>query len=165
MNFGMLGEENVSDGHRARCPSASQLLERQGSMIRKMGKALPIVAIICISVALTAAQEKKPSQKDEKEPATSTLRIEVTGGEKNEGIDGASVYVRYVHERPLLKDKKVEMNVKTNREGVAKIPLVPRGKILVQVIASGWKTFGRWYDVTEEEQTVKIKLDRPTRWY
>ena len=126
---------------------------------------ISVVAIVCLFVALASAQEKKPAPKDEKDSGMTVLRIEVTGGEKNEPVDSASVYVKYVHERALLKDKKIEMNVKTNREGIAKVPEVPRGKILVQVIASGWKTFGRWYDATEEQQTIKIKLDRPTKWY
>ena len=116
-------------------------------------------------VAYASAQDQKSQPKREKEPTTTRLRIEVTAGDKNEPVDNASIYVRYVHERALLKDRKIEMNVKTNREGIARVPDVPRGKILIQVIASGWKTFGKWYDVNEEELTVKIKLEQPTRWY
>lgn len=134
-------------------------------MIGKRARHLPLVAVVCMVVAFASAQEKKPAPKNEKDSGTTEFRIEVTGGEKNEPVEGASIYVKYVHERLLLKDQKIEMNVKTNREGVAKVPQVPRGKVLVQVIASGWKTFGRWYEATEEQQTIKIKLDRPTKWY
>jgi hypothetical protein len=134
-------------------------------MMRNRARHIPVVAVVCFFVAFASGQEKKPAPKAEKDSGTTVLRIEVTGGEKNEPVEGASVYVKYVHERLWSKDKKIEMNVKTNREGVAKVPEVPRGKILVQVIASGWRTFGRWYDATQEQQTIKIKLERPTKWY
>jgi len=39
------------------------------------------------------------------------------------------------------------------------------GRALVQVIAEGWKTFGRWYDITETKQVIKIHLERPPKWY
>jgi len=44
------------------------------------------------------------------------------------------VYVKFVEEHSLLrKDKKLEMNVKTSREGIAHVPNVPMGRALVQV--------------------------------
>ena len=44
---------------------------------------------------------------------------------------------------------------------MAKIPPVPQGKILIQVIAKGYQTFGETYDVNEEEKTIEIKLNPP----
>ena len=123
--------------------------------------------ILCASTLLTAAaalgQSGKPPKAKPQKPAR--LRIEVTAGEKNQPVENASVYVKYAQERALTKDKKIEMNLKTNRDGVAKVPDIPRGKVLVQVIAEGWKPFGRWYDLEEDEQTIKIRLEKPPRWY
>jgi len=31
------------------------------------------------------------------------------------------------------------MNVKTSREGIAHVPDAPMGRVLVQVVAEGWK--------------------------
>lgn len=95
---------------------------------------------------------------------TSTLKFEVVGGE-DKTVENASVYVKWVEKRTLWKDKRVEWRLKTNRDGKAMVKEVPRGKILVQVIASGWKTYGKYYEVNQEEQTISIKLDRPRRWY
>jgi hypothetical protein len=36
---------------------------------------------------------------------------------------------------------------------------------MIQVIAAGWKTFGQWYEMDQDEQTVKIRLQKPPRWY
>jgi hypothetical protein len=100
-----------------------------------------------------------------KPPETVTIHIEVTGGEKNKPVDSASVYVRYNEPHKIKADKLVEMNVKTSAEGKVRVTLVPKGKILIQVVAPGWKTFGRWFDLTEDEQVFKIHLDKPTKWY
>lgn len=100
-----------------------------------------------------------------KAPQSNRVRIEVTGGENDVPVENASVYLKYVEERKLRKDKKIELNVKTNREGVAHIPDAPMGKVLIQVIAEGWKTYGKWVEITEPRQVVKVKLEKPPRWY
>jgi len=93
------------------------------------------------------------------------LTIEVTGGEKSVPVENASVYVKYVEEHVIKKDKKLELNVKTNREGIAHIAEAPAGRALIQIIAEGWKTYGRWYDITDPQQVIKIRLERPPKWY
>ena len=97
--------------------------------------------------------------------ANSRITIEVTGGEKNAAVENASVYVKYVEEHAIKKDKKGELNVKTNREGIAHVAEAPLGRALVQIIAEGWKTYGRWYDITDPHQVIKVRLERPPKWY
>lgn len=107
--------------------------------------------------------QDKPSKPQP--PEQVTIHIEVTGGEHDKPIENASIYVRFNESRKLRSDKLVEMNVKTSQEGKVKVPLVPKGKILIQVVAENWKTFGRWFDLTEDGQVFKIHLDRPHKWY
>src|ERR1700690_1264987 len=104
--------------------------------------------------AQSAAQEKPPpdkpveSKKDTKpsDPTTTKLRIRVTASDKPVG--NASVYVRFPVAGGLFhKDKLAELNLKTNEDGSAKVPDIPRGKILIQVVAKGWKTYGKWYEI------------------
>jgi hypothetical protein len=97
--------------------------------------------------------------------AAGRITIEVKGGANEVPVDNASVYVKYVEERTLRRDKKLELNVKTSRDGVAHVPNAPMGRALVQVIAEGWKTYGRWYDITDVKQVIKIHLERPPKWY
>lgn len=104
---------------------------------------------------------KAPAQKI----SSVRVTIEVTGGEKDAPIENASVYLKYVEERKIAKDKQIELNVKTNRDGIAHVPDAPLGRVLIQIVAEGWKTFGRWYDVSDSKQPIKIHLDRPPRWY
>jgi hypothetical protein len=119
--------------------------------------------IILLPSILSAQSGDKPAK--EKQEGTTKLRIEVTAGSAGDAVEGASVYVRYTTERKFGKDKKIEQNWKTNKEGILKVPEVPRGKVLIQVIAQGWKTFGQWYDVDQDEQTIKIHLQKPPHWY
>ena len=100
-----------------------------------------------------------------KSDPVSRVTIEVSGGEKEAPVENASVYLKYVEERKLRKDKKIELNVKTNRDGTAHIPEAPTGRVLIQVVADGWKTYGQWYDITEAKQTIKVHLEKPPRWY
>jgi hypothetical protein len=97
--------------------------------------------------------------------ANPRITIEVTGGDKNVAVENASVYVKYVEEHILKKDKKLELNVKTSREGVAHVPNAPLGRALIQVVADGWKSYGHWYEITDPNQEFKIHLERPPKWY
>jgi uncharacterized GH25 family protein len=95
------------------------------------------------------------------------LRIDVKTM-KGKPIERASVIVRFVEGRSIAKfGKKVRTNweLRTNQEGMAKIPPIPKGKILVQVIAKGYQTYGQTYEVTEAEKTIEIKLNPPQPQY
>jgi hypothetical protein len=50
-------------------------------------------------------------------------------------------------------------------EGVAKIPSLPQGKIMIQVIAKGYQTFGQEFQIAEEAKTIQIKLNPPQPQY
>ena len=93
------------------------------------------------------------------------LTIIVTGGEEKKPVDSASVYIRYAEGRKIGKDKKVEMNLKTNQSGVCHVPEIPPVRFLVQVIAEGWKTYGEYYDPADLERAININLSRPPKWY
>jgi hypothetical protein len=121
--------------------------------------------VLCAGLWAQSAQEPDAKAHTGKADPTSRVTIEVSGGENDAPVENASIYLKYVEEHKLKKDKKVELNVKTNREGTAHIPEAPTGRVLVQIVADGWKTYGRWYDITEAKQTIKVHLERPPRWY
>ena len=74
-------------------------------------------------------------------------------GDNGKPVANASVYVRYNVPGDLLrKDKLAELDLKTNGDGSVRVPAVPQGKILIQVIAPGWHTYGKWYDIEGKEE-------------
>ncbi len=130
-----------------------------------------VATLNCVVAAAgkTSLQPQQPQAEEEKPakpPAAGRLRIVVTGGEKNQPIEGASVYVSYVQERKLKKDKKIEMNVKTNQDGVAHVPYPPKRHVWIAVVPpEGWKTFGQYYDLGDLSQPIQIHLEKPHHWY
>jgi hypothetical protein len=83
-------------------------------------------------------------------------------------VDNASVIVKFVKGRSKSKlGKKIlkEWEMRTNQQGLAKIPPIPQGSILVQVIAKGYQTFGQTFDIDQEEKTIEVKLNPPQAQY
>ena len=133
----------------------------RGNVFHSLCMAALAALMVCPSIV--ASQDPKGKQETPAAPANK-LTIEVTGGDESRPIENASVYVKTVEEH-LIKDKKFEVNVKTNMKGVAHVPDAPTGRILIQVVADGWKTYGHWYDVTDLKQVIKIHLEKPPKWY
>lgn len=137
----------------------------------KLGKnavlRLAVLALAAMPTMVVAQKTPAPDQKPQapKPAQMSRVTIEVSGGENQKPVENASVYLKYIEERKILKDKKLELNVKTNRDGTAHVPDAPVGRVLIQVVADGWKPYGRWYDITEAKQTIKVHLEKPPRWY
>ena len=101
------------------------------------------------------------------DPPMTVIRVEVRNL-SDKPIDRASVIVRVDKGRSVVKfGKKVitSYQMKTNQDGVAKVPSLPQGKILVQVIAKGYQTFGETFDILEAERVIEVKLNPPQPQY
>lgn len=97
----------------------------------------------------------------------SKIRIEVKDLQ-DKPVDRASVIVKFMDGRSVMKLGKGNVKtweLKTNQEGVAKLPAIPQGKIQVQVIAKKYQTFGDVFDINEEEKTIPVKLNPPQQQY
>jgi len=136
-----------------------------------MKKFPSLFACVTLSLALLSLGAAKsnarplPRPASQKDLSTERVTIEVTGGERDAPVENASVYLKYVKDRKVVKDKQYELNVKTNRDGIAHVPNAPLGRVLIQIVAEGWKTYGRWYDITDARQPIKIHLEKPPKWY
>ena len=144
--------------------------------------ALALACLVPVSVGAQSSSEKSDKSasqdqsakadkssdskdSDQSDSTTTRLRIEITDP-NDKPVANASVYVRFNQTGgPLQKDKLVELNLKTNEDGSVKVPGIPQGKVMIQVIAKGWHTFGKWYDINKSEETVQIKLQNPPHWY
>ena len=126
-----------------------------------------VLLLLLIAGVAASGQDKSADAKAKADSPDkdSRLTIVVTGGDEKKPVDSASVYIRFVEEHKHGKDKKIEMNLKTNQSGICHVPVIPPGKFVIQVIAEGWKTYGEYYDVTDTEQTINISLARPPKWY
>ena len=96
------------------------------------------------------------------------LQIHVTNA-RGKPVDRASVIVKFVSGRSLkalgLKKTRLSWELKSSQEGMAKIPGIPKGKILIQIIAKNYQTFGDTFDVDEDERVLEIVLKDPQAQY
>lgn len=96
---------------------------------------------------------------------TLTISVKSPSGKP---VENASVIVKFVKGHAITKlGKKIrkEWELRTNQEGIVKIPPIPQGTILVQIIAKNFQTFGQNFDVDEEEKTLDITLNPPQPQY
>lgn len=101
------------------------------------------------------------------DPDLTTLTVEVMNS-RDKPVSRASVIVRFVEGRSIVKfGKKIitSYELRTSNEGKVSIPPIPQGKILVQIIAKGYKTYGEYHEVYEDQKTIPIILERPAKQY
>ncbi|MBN8733153.1 MAG: carboxypeptidase regulatory-like domain-containing protein [Acidobacteria bacterium] len=111
-----------------------------------------MLAALCLPAMLVA---------DDPQMTSITVEVKNLDGKP---VERASVVVRFNEGRSVKKfGKKTILNweLRTNQIGVAKIPPIPQGKILVMVIAKGYQTFGETIEIVEPERTVEVKLKPP----
>lgn len=114
-----------------------------------------------VFAAACALMLAAPAMADD--PPMTNLRIEVKT-HAGRPLERASVVVKFVKGRNYFKLGKKTIKswqVKTNQDGIAKVPPLPQGDILIQVIAKGYQTFGQTFDVNEPERTIEVKLNPP----
>jgi hypothetical protein len=96
----------------------------------------------------------------------SRLTVQVTSVDTGKPIDRASVVVKFRHGLNVNMKKIVtNWESRTNQDGRITLPPMPHGEITVQVIAANYQTFGEVFQLTDKEQTISIKLNRPQAQY
>jgi len=96
-----------------------------------------------------------------------TLTIQVKS-KSGKPVENASVIVKFVKPHSLVKLRKSvrkEWEMRTNQEGSVKIPPIPQGDVLIQIIAKEYQTFGQVFQIDEENKTVDITLNPPQPQY
>ena len=122
-------------------PAPSEYHETMRRMILWLALALPLLA--------------------ETPMTTLTIKVKNYSGKP---VEDASITVRFIKGHSVVKLGKGirrEWDLHTNQEGIAKIPPIPQGTILIQVNAKNYQTFGDNFDVDTEQKTVEIKLKPP----
>ena len=90
------------------------------------------------------------------------ITVKVTNG-KGKPIDRANVRLVFKQGRSKVTLSKLQRSweLKTSQEGVAKLPQIPKGDILIQVTAKNHQSFGETFTIEEDERTVEVVLNPP----
>jgi hypothetical protein len=111
-----------------------------------------LILLFVLLVALAAGAEDKFSD----------ITIKVIKEETGKPVRNATVVLH-----PLSSKGKEEgnINLKTDGEGKTAFNSLPYGKLRVQVIARGRKTFGEDFDINQPTQEISVKLKPPADQY
>ena len=94
------------------------------------------------------------------------LTVEVLSADSGKPVDRASVIVKFRHGIGVnLKKIQTQWETKTSEEGKVKLPPMPMGEISIQIIAKSFQTHGGIYQLTDPQQTITVKINRPQRQY
>jgi|SRR6185437_15073077 hypothetical protein len=118
------------------------------------------VSTIFLLVALLLA----PALAEKKPPVPlATVNFFVLRDENGKPVRNAAVVLHPVEDSG--KQSRGGIELKTDPEGKANYDGVPYGKIRIQVLASGFQTFGNDYDIGQPTMDITIKLKRPDKQY
>ncbi len=108
------------------------------------------------------AQEKGRGRKYTPPPPTCKITVTVVKAVNGKPVESAAVVF---HPMKGNKDEG-NMELKTNEDGKATIDVIPIGdRLRLQVVASGYQTFGEDYELPGANKEIMVKLNRPAKPY
>jgi hypothetical protein len=93
------------------------------------------------------------------EGPTAVLNFLVIKDDNGKPVRNASVIMHQVSGKG--KQERGDLELKTDADGKASYDEVPYGMLRVQVLASGFQTYGEDYEVNRAKMDLTIKLKRP----
>jgi hypothetical protein len=112
--------------------------------------------IVCLIGAAAAQRDPNP------EP-TAVMNFLIVKEDNGKPVRNAAVIMHPVNAHG--QQSRGGLELKTDPEGKTSFDGIPYGKLRVQVLASGFQTFGDDYDVNQAKMDLTIKLKRPQGQY
>ena len=103
------------------------------------------------------------AQRNPDDEPTASLKFLVVKDDNGKPIRSAAVIMHPVS--PHGKQSRGGLELKTDAEGRTSFAGVPYGTLRVQVLASGFQTFGEDYEIDKANMDFTIKLKRPQGQY
>lgn len=122
------------------------------SVMTPVQRALMVVPLLLLAAI---AQQQKEDQPD----SVAVLNMVVIREASGKPVKNAEVVIHILDKEGRVKQEGLEL--KTHEDGKADAPGIPFGKVRVQVIAKGYRTFGEDYEVSQPKMDITIKLQKP----
>lgn len=113
--------------------------------------------IVALATPVAALAQHKPA------PPSSSLQFMVIKDSNGKPVRNAEIVLHPVDKNGNQKQEGIEL--KTHEDGKAEVSGIPYGKFRVQVIASGFRTYGEDYEINQPNQEFTIKLQKPAEQY
>lgn len=118
-----------------------------------------IAGLLSVFALLGAAD----AQRDKIEDPSAIVNFNVIKEDNGKPVRSAAVILHPVNSSG--KQSRGGLELKTDAEGKTSFEEIPYGMLRVQVLASGFQTFGEDYKVDRAKMDVIIKLKRPQGQY
>jgi hypothetical protein len=116
-----------------------------------------LTALLMLALALPGFAKKK------KDDPLATVNFLIIRDENGKPVRNAAVVMHPVDDDGQQVANGLEL--KTNPEGKASYDGVPYGRLRIQVLATGFQTYGDDYVVKEPSLDITIKLKPPAKQY
>jgi uncharacterized GH25 family protein len=113
-----------------------------------MRKSLLVLALVALLAVAACAGD-----------SYATVKFVVLRDYNGKPVRNASVVLHQIDKNG--RQEKGGLQLKTDPEGRASFDYVPYGKLRVQVIASGFQTYGHDHEIAQPEYEIVVKLKRP----
>ena len=122
-------------------------------------KKISLVSLVgmLLTMAVSAAAQKDPDE------PTSLLSFVVLKEDNGKPVRNAAVIMHPVTSHG--KQGHGGMELKTDAEGKSSFDGIPYGMLRVQVLATGFQTYGEDFDINQPTMSFTIKLKRPQGQY
>jgi len=94
---------------------------------------------------------------------SASLQFLIVKDSNGKPVRNAEIVLHPVDKHGHQKSEGVEL--KTHEDGKASVNGIPYGKLRIQVIAPGFKTYGDDYDISLPSHDITIKLQKPSDQY
>ena len=156
------GWESYGEGPDAAFPGGVACTKLTGMNRGFWRSGLPLAAALLLLFPSAYAQQHRRGRKYKPPPPTCNITVTVVRGDNKKPVEHAAVVFH------PLKDGRNDgnMELKTNEEGKVKLDVVPVGTTLrLQVIANGFQTYGKDYDLPGNTKEITVDLALPQRQY
>lgn len=118
---------------------------------------LSLAGLFVVLLPLAVFAGKKNPQPEQK---TASVNLTVVRDANGKPVKNAEVVLHLVDNKGKQKQEGLEL--KTHDDGKAEATGIPYGKVRIQVIAPGFKTYGEDVNVDQPNMELTIKLQKPS---
>jgi hypothetical protein len=118
---------------------------------------LTLAGLFVIVLPLAAFAGKKSAAAEQK---TASVNLTVVRDANGKPVKNAEVVLHLVDNHGKQKQEGLEL--KTHDDGKAEATGIPYGKVRIQVIAPGFRTYGEDVNVDQPNLEITIKLQKPS---
>jgi Carboxypeptidase regulatory-like domain len=119
-------------------------------------------SVLAIGLSLWFGVAVSASDKGSRDPVA-LLNFVILKDDNGKPVRNAGVVMHSVDKHG--KQDRGGLELKTDADGKASFDGVPYGKLRVQVLATGFQTYGEDYDINQTTMEITIKLKRPAGQY